>query len=158
MKKTDGENSIKKPVMQNIKKDELKNYYRFMQENVNFVFYNNLFLTGDELFELPEDLCEVKGLKILRAGIHLGSLKKNRFEPNHALAMALFSSDFKSAANLDSSHREIYDYLMGNVINKKIQDGWCGVLVDGYPIGWGKASNNIIKNHYPKGLRWNSIT
>ena len=31
----------------------------------------------------------VKGLKVLRPGLHLGTLKKNRFEPTHALALAL---------------------------------------------------------------------
>jgi NOL1/NOP2/fmu family ribosome biogenesis protein len=31
--------------------------------------------------------------------------------------------------------------------------GWCLVTVDGYSIGWGKGDANVLKNHYPKGLR-----
>ncbi|WP_396953715.1 methyltransferase RsmF C-terminal domain-like protein [Neobacillus mesonae] len=31
------------------------------------------------------------------------------------------------------------------------------VEVDGYSIGWGKLSNHILKNHYPKGLRWMTL-
>ena len=33
------------------------------------------------------------------------------------------------------------------------QNGWCAVLVDGFPLGGGKVSGGRIKNHYPKGLR-----
>ena len=41
---------------------------------------------------------------------------------------------------------------MGNTVecDKK---GWSAVTVNGYPIGWGKASNGILKNHFPKYLR-----
>jgi NOL1/NOP2/fmu family ribosome biogenesis protein len=28
--------------------------------------------------------------------------------------------------------------------------------VDGYPIGWGKRVQNVIKNYYPHGLRVHS--
>ena len=43
-------------------------------------------------------------------------------------------------------------YLTGECIecNKK---GWTAVCVDGFPLGWGKASGGILKNHYPKQLR-----
>ena len=41
---------------------------------------------------------------------------------------------------------------MGNTVecDKK---GWCAVTVNGYPIGWGKASNGILKIIFPKYLR-----
>ena len=32
-------------------------------------------------------------------------------------------------------------------------NGWCAVLVDGFPLGGGKVSAGRIKNHYPKALR-----
>ena len=31
--------------------------------------------------------------------------------------------------------------------------GWLTVMYDGYPLGLGKLTGRIIKNHYPKGLR-----
>ena len=31
--------------------------------------------------------------------------------------------------------------------------GWTVACVDGWPLGWGKADNGVLKNHYPKGLR-----
>ena len=32
-------------------------------------------------------------------------------------------------------------------------DGWAAILVDGCPLGGGKISGGVCKNHYPKGLR-----
>lgn len=34
--------------------------------------------------------------------------------------------------------------------------GWTLMKTDGFALGWGKASGGVIKNHYPKGLRWMS--
>ncbi|MBF1052975.1 MAG: hypothetical protein HXL20_05310, partial [Peptostreptococcus sp.] len=31
--------------------------------------------------------------------------------------------------------------------------GWVLVSVEGVSLGWGKESNGILKNKYPKGLR-----
>ena len=77
-----------------------------------------------------------------------------RFEPSHALALALAKEDFKNHIELDADSGDIQKYLSGNVIptDKK---GWCVVTADGYPIGWAKASGGIAKNHLPKGLRIN---
>ncbi|MEG2020938.1 MAG: tRNA and rRNA cytosine-C5-methylase, partial [Oscillospiraceae bacterium] len=33
------------------------------------------------------------------------------------------------------------------------QNGYTAVLIDGMPLGFGKVSSGVIKNHYPKGLR-----
>jgi hypothetical protein len=111
-------------------------------------------LFGDHLYIVPEDMVSLKGLKVVRPGWHLGTFKKNRFEPSHALALSLKPQDVKQYINLDSSSTDIHSYLRGEPISCGGQKGWTLVLVDGYPIGWGKASNRILKNHYPKGLRW----
>ena len=39
------------------------------------------------------------------------------------------------------------------IVAATAQNGWCAVLVDGFPLGGGKVSGGRIKNHYPKGLR-----
>ena len=92
----------------------------------------------------------LKGLKVLRPGLELGELKKDRFEPAHALALWL--KDCKCTEKLDSNGQKIWDYLSGNVIPSS-KKGWCLVTVDSYPIGWGKGDGVQLKNHYPKGLR-----
>ena len=45
---------------------------------------------GPSLYLCPEDMPDLKGLKVLRPGLELGQAKKGRFEPAHALALWLF--------------------------------------------------------------------
>ena len=105
---------------------------------------------GTRLYWAPEQMPPLKGLKVLRPGLELGELKKDRFEPAHALALWL--KDCKCTEKLDSNGQKIWDYLSGNVIPSS-KKGWCLVTVDSYPIGWGKGDGVQLKNHYPKGLR-----
>lgn len=137
-----------------IKKELLSDYYKFMDLALKDEVQGTLFLKGEELYALPQDLCQVKGLRILRGGLQLGTLKKNRFEPNHALALALKPSQAVRCINLKTSCDELLKYLMGEVLEVQEVDGWCLVAADGYSIGWGKISSGKMKNHYPKGLRW----
>lgn len=44
---------------------------------------------GDQLYSLPAGITSLAGLHVLRPGLHLGTLKKKRFEPSLALALAL---------------------------------------------------------------------
>ena len=87
---------------------------------------------------------------MLRPGLELGTVKKDRFEPAHALALWL--SDCKTCRELSAEDPLTDAYLRGNVL-PGTQRGWCLIRVDGYSIGWGKGDGNQIKNHYPKGLR-----
>ena len=105
---------------------------------------------GQSLYWAPADLPELKGLKVERPGLELGVVKKDRFEPAHALALWL--KECKNMESLECSSREIQDYLIGNVVPSD-KKGWCLVCVDSYPIGWGKGDGVQLKNHYPKGLR-----
>ena len=52
-----------------------------------------LVMFGDQLYRLPDIDVDLKGLKIQRAGLHIGEFKKNRFEPSHSLALALKKSE-----------------------------------------------------------------
>ncbi len=105
---------------------------------------------GQSLYWAPIEMPSLKGLKVLRPGLELGELKKDRFEPAHALALWLKSCD--RVENLDAGGEEIQNYLCGNVISTD-KKGWCLVTVDNYSIGWGKGDGMQLKNHYPKGLR-----
>ncbi len=105
---------------------------------------------GGRLFWAPAEMPDIQKLKVLRPGLELGEIKKDRFEPAHALALWL-----KGAANvldLPADSRELTAYIHGETIpwDKK---GWCLVETDGYSIGWGKGDGKVLKNHYPKGLR-----
>lgn len=110
---------------------------------------------GDQLYLIPEGMPSVKGLKVLRPGLHLGTLKKNRFEPSHALALAMQPEDALHVADLAGDSREVRGYLNGETFPYQGEKGWYLIAVDGYSIGWGKLAGGIMKNHYPKGLRKN---
>ena len=105
---------------------------------------------GASVFWAPEELPELKGLKVLRPGLELGECKKGRFEPAHALALWLKTCAAVQDYGADSP--EMAAYLHGEVVPSE-RKGWCLVTAGGYSIGWGKGDGRVLKNHYPKGLR-----
>jgi NOL1/NOP2/sun family putative RNA methylase len=119
-----------------------------------------LTLFGDQLFRLPDGAPNLSGLRVLRAGLHIGEFKKNRFEPSHALALSLSAEEANCSVSLAAEDARTRGFLRGESIFLQEGDtlngagkGWCLVCVDGCSIGWGKLAGNQIKNHYPKGLR-----
>ncbi|MDO4488877.1 MAG: SAM-dependent methyltransferase [Eubacteriales bacterium] len=106
------------------------------------------------------------GIHILRAGVTEGETlmdkKKGKiYVPSHAEVMAtvFYDNPFVNALNIRDLDTAL-EYLKGNVLRtvddaeyKNDKDGFIGVYFDGYPLGLGKKSGNVIKNHYPKGLR-----
>jgi NOL1/NOP2/fmu family ribosome biogenesis protein len=44
--------------------------------------------------------------------------------------------------------------LRPDPLPSKLSEGWLVVCVEDYPIGWGKLVKGVIKNAYPRGLRW----
>lgn len=132
---------------------------------------------GEQLYLAPAETPSLRGLKVLRPGLHLGTVKKNRFEPSHALALFLKKEQVVHAVNLACDGTAVRKYLEGQTLtigegcdvemadimtrgrmaaeqaDVSLLKGWCLVCVDGYSLGWGKAAGAILKNHYPKGLR-----
>ena len=92
-------------------------------------------------------------LRVVRGGVLAGSVLKKRFQPAHALFMA-YGADCTNREELTLADPRTTAWLRGEEINAvTAQNGWCAVLVDGFPLGGGKVSGGRIKNHYPKGLR-----
>lgn len=120
-------------------------------EFADFVSRGMFALFGNLLYRLPEEVC-LDGLKVERAGLCLGSFEKNRFEPSHALAMAMKETD--ACRVLDLNCEDAKRYFMGESFPFE-EAGWTLVTANGYSCGFGKTSNGVCKNHYPKGLRKN---
>ena len=108
---------------------------------------------GEQLYAVPEQLPRLSGLSLLRAGLWLGTLKKGRLEPSHALALALTGDGAQRKLELAPDDPRLARYLAGDVLDEAGEEGWLIVTVAGFPIGWGKRSQGIVKNRYPKGLR-----
>lgn len=109
----------------------------------------------DRLYLVPEGVPALSGLRIMRTGLLLGEMKKNRFEPSQALAMALRKDEFDSVYTLSCDDEDVIRYLKCETIEAKteIDDGYVLVCVDDWPLGWAKAQNGVLKNKYLPGWR-----
>ena len=141
-----------------IPRKELGEYLAFCRENLregaDLAGREGQYIRfGDNIYLAPRDMPGLDGLKVLRPGLHLGELKKNRFEPSHALAMALSPAEAAHVWNLHADDPAVMLYLNGQTFPAEGEKGWYLICVDGFSMGWGKLAGGIMKNHYPKGLR-----
>ena len=105
---------------------------------------------GDTLLCAPP-LPPLRGIRVLRAGLGLGQLKGKVFSPDHALAMAAPRYPLRGFALSDGQARA---YLRGEAIPAPDgARGYGAVTIHGLALGFAKASDGWLKNHYPKGLR-----
>ena len=136
-----------------------KNIPKFVTE-----FFENTFvdasglsralLQKDKLYILPENCPDLKGAGVIRGGVFAGEIRKNYFEPSHALFMAEDPQNIRNMVNLSLSDERLRQYLHGEeiAVDEDIK-GFAAVAVEGVILGFGKASNGRLKNKYPKGLR-----
>ena len=103
---------------------------------------------GNTLVRL-EDSPPLQGIRILRAGLHLGEIRGKIVIPDHAAAMAWPAAE---GPVCETDEKEALKYLAGETLEKE-QSGWTVVRFRGLSLGWGKGSGGILRNHYPKGLR-----
>ena len=136
-----------------LKEKDCKELLEFWQENIKIKLEGVLLKFGDQIYLGPVQMPSLERLKVLRPGLHLGTLKKNRFEPSHALALALKPEEVKQSYSLTMEDSKASAFIGGQTFNVNEEKGWHLITVDGYSLGWGKAVGGIMKNHYPKGLR-----
>ena len=99
------------------------------------------------------DLPLLPKLHIVRQGVWLGSAEKGRFEPAHQL-FCVYGALCVNAERLMLDDARTTAWLKGETIPAgTAAPGWTAVLVDGFPLGFGKTSGGVVKNRYPKGLR-----
>ena len=112
----------------------------------------NLMFGGEMRFcpDFPE-LAKAKGVTVLRSGLHLGTVKGKVFIPDHAWAMSIQPPD---VPRIPLTEEQAKLYQNGQVIPvEESVKGWVLAEYAGVPLGWGKVSDGVMKNHYPKGLR-----
>lgn len=145
-----------KPVKSNLTKAQLKLWQDFAKQHIKVDLAGILQTFGDNLYLLPEGLPDLGKLKIVRNGLHLGTFKKNRFEPSFALGLSLSPDDVEQFVKIDIEQFKVY--ASGNIVKleEPIQNGWYLVSINGNGIGFAKITGNILKNYFPKGLRFYS--
>lgn len=141
------------------RKEAIAAWRSFAKENVpalskRFSSDSSFLLFGDQLYYSPAPEQNWDGIKVLRVGLHLGTVKKNRVEPAHALALVLGPEDVLRCANYNADDPAVVRYLRGEALPHDGAHGWTLLAVDGYSLGWAKQADGQLKNHYPKGLRW----
>jgi NOL1/NOP2/sun family putative RNA methylase len=120
---------------------------------------------GDYVYQVPPELPDLAGLRVVRPGWFLGTVRRDRFEPSHALAMGLAPGQAARSINLGAGSSEAIRYLKGETLQvaessvRRAHDGvsakgYCLVCLDGYPVGWGKWQDGMLKNEYPPAWRW----
>ncbi|WP_432628132.1 RsmB/NOP family class I SAM-dependent RNA methyltransferase [Brotaphodocola sp.] len=141
-----------------IGKEELTLWQEFEQETLAEPLPcanpSSRILFGEQLYQLPDGMPDLSGLRVLRPGLHLGTIKKNRLEPAHALALALRPDQVRRSMDYPADSLEVRTYLGGGTLScDPSEKGWVLVCADGFSLGWAKATGGSLKNHYPKGLR-----
>ena len=145
-------------------KENMKLLSEFLDETISedmaaWIKNSRLVMFGEQLYRLPDMEVDIKGLKVQRAGLHIGEFKKQRFEPSHSLALALKLNDAKNVVKLTCDNPQTIGFFNGQSVMlsdeqaAECKKGWALVCVDGYTAGWGKVNGTQVKNHYPKGLR-----
>lgn len=114
---------------------------------------SKMIVNSDLVLILPDELPELTGLGVLRAGLAFGEIQKNRIEPHHAAFMAAKKDDCVSCINFSQDSSELMKYLHGEEIECD-NSGYTAVCAEGITVGFGKSSAGKLKNRYPKGLRY----
>jgi len=106
---------------------------------------------GERVYGVPDPELADGGVRMVRPGLLLGRERPGRFEPSHALAMAVDPALARRVRAVDD--REAAAWLRGETLEDRGPGGWTLVVWDGWPLGWGRGAGGTLKNHYPKGLR-----
>ncbi|MCX8130539.1 MAG: RsmB/NOP family class I SAM-dependent RNA methyltransferase [Clostridia bacterium] len=131
----------------------LKAFRDFENEYLNTNINGCFELKGTNLYCLPVEYPDLSGLKIAKFGWYLGEYIRGKFEPSHSMVISLKKEDIKNTVDFASTSREIISYLKGETLMIDGSKGYTGILADGYTVGWGKQTGDILKNLYPKGWR-----
>lgn len=112
---------------------------------------DRLRVAGERLYFVPDTLADFSRLRVVHPGVWLGTFKKGRFEPAHALALFLKRGQAAHTLDLPADSPALAAYLRGEPLESDGQPGWVVVTADGWPLGWGKRVQGQVKNHYPRG-------
>lgn len=135
-------------------KENMKLLSEFLDETISedvaaWIKNSRLVMFGEQLYRLPDMEVDIKGLKVQRAGLHIGEFKKQRFEPSHSLALALKLNDAKNLVKLTCDNPQTIGFFNGQSVMlsdeqaAECKKGWALVCVDGYPAGWGLSLIHI---------------
>ena len=138
------------PQIFNYKSKELQLFSDFYKENFEGEVPQNVISNSGFVYIIPYNLEKIRSVC---NGIFAGVCKNGRFVPEHAL----FNNNVhipQRIVNLNLDDERLYKFLHGEEIAVDSElKGYVQIRCEGVPLGFGKASSGVLKNHYPKGLR-----
>lgn len=142
----------------------LESWHRFAREQLAVPLTGEPLLYGGNVYLSPLTKERLDGLKVVRPGWYVGTVKNGRFIPGHPLATALRPEEALRVLHLSGETGEAIRYLKGETLTVEAQriqcregaslKGYTLVAVDGYSLGWSKWQDGLLKNEYPAGWRW----
>ena len=122
----------------------------FITDNLNldnyylYKYNNRYYLSLIPLIDLKQN--------VLRYGIYVGEIIKNRFEPSHCLYRSNSLREyFRYIYDLNDEEYDLY--ISGRELKANLDHDYYLITYNGLSLGFAKYSNGTIKNKYPKGLR-----
>ncbi|WP_410769655.1 RsmB/NOP family class I SAM-dependent RNA methyltransferase [Fontibacillus sp. BL9] len=145
-------------------REMLEGWHTFAAEQLCSAPEGDALLFGGHIYVSPLSKQQLHGLKTVRPGWYVGTVKNGRFQPGHPLAAALNPSEARRVLNLSLADGEAVRYLKGETLEipesrvsrtpETKPKGYVLITVDGYSLGWGKWQDGLLKNEYPAGWRW----
>ncbi len=153
LKRTSNAPSTKIKQIEKVDNKQIIDLQNFFKEYLNIDLYKNLKIYKSSVFSVPNAI-DLSGLRIIKNGFYLGELKKNRFEPSWALAMALKKEEAKYTISFNIDDKNLVRYLKCESFLLDIKtSGWHLVCIGNFPIGWAKVQNGRLKNKYLPSFR-----
>jgi len=134
--------------------DQRQLWHDFAQQTLGTAPVGDLVTVKDQLFAVPADLPDLKRCHVFRPGLHLGTFKKNRFEPSYALALASEPQRVNQTLAIDIDQWQTWVHGDTLTLTQAPAKGWYLLTCDEQPVGFGKVVNQTVKNFFPKGLRF----
>lgn len=126
----------------------------FMKTHLKQAFEGSYKVMKDRVHLMPEVNLPTQGLKVAREGVYLGDIKGKNFVPSQAMALYLRQGEFKQVIELPSDSLEIIKYLKCETLHlDQPGKGLHLVTTDGFPVGFCKMQNGMLKNLYPASWR-----
>ena len=142
-----------------IRENDSFRYLKTVKDNMADTFIKeNLFIDDYYLYKYNEHfylslnpLIDMKN-HVLKYGIYLGDIRNKRFEVNHNLYRAnSLINRFRYIYDLNDTEYDLF--VSGNEFRFDGDNHYYLLTYKGLSIGYGKCSNGMMKNKYPKGLR-----
>lgn len=125
---------------------EAKKFIKSQIQDVSLNYY----IENDKVYGMSSSFLKLKNIPVLRQGVYIGDVVKNRFEPAHAFYMC---SEFDFLNRVNVTHDEMDRFMHGLEIDCSSKKGYVAVCFEGICFGYGKSDGTRIKNKIPKGLR-----